>query len=84
MTLLNDVAKIFNDKRLNTPEMYSEPSRKSEIGIFAKIINDKKPLTILVKNSSLNVWLGSEHVSRSSFAGTFYILLVKETLWGKQ
>ena len=36
-------------------QAYSEPSQKSQMEYFAKIVNDMKPLTIFVKCSFLDV-----------------------------
>ena len=46
-----------------TPEAYPEPSRKSKMKIFAKIVNSWKPLTIFLKDSIVDVQLGSENIS---------------------
>ena len=35
--------------------------------IFAKIVDGFQPLTILAKSSILDVWLGSEYVSRVGY-----------------
>ena len=45
-------------------EVYSEPSRASEMELFAKTVNDLKTLeTVIAKMSTLGVWQGSEHAS---------------------
>ena len=44
-------------------EAYSEPSRTSKMGLFAKIVNY---LTIVAKSSILDDRLGSEYTSESS------------------
>ena len=44
-------------------EAHSEPSQKSKMELFAKIINGLKLLNILTKGSILDIWLGSEYTS---------------------
>ena len=44
-------------------EVYSEPCQMSKMELFAKIVNDWKPLTISAKSSFLDVWQGSAHDS---------------------
>ena len=44
-------------------EAYSEPSRASKIVLFGKIVNSLKFLTILAKNSILDIRLGFEYSS---------------------
>ena len=65
----------MKDKR---SEVYSEPSQTSKMEIFAKIVNSQKSWTIFTESSILDVQLGSEYVSASSFSGTFYICLGKK------
>ena len=43
-------------------EIYSEPSQRSMMEQFAKIVNQWIPLAIFVKSFMLDFWLGSEHV----------------------
>ena len=45
------------------PVEYSGPTQRSNMELFAKIIDCIKPLTIFAKNSTLDVWLGSECAS---------------------
>ena len=45
-------------------EVYSEPFQASEMELFAKTVNDLKPLkTIIAKSSTLGVLQGSEYAS---------------------
>ena len=40
-------------------KVYSESSRESDMQLFAKIVNDSRPLTTFTKSWFLDVWLGS-------------------------
>ena len=42
---------------------YSEPRQTSKMKLCAKIVHGFRPLTIIVKSSILDVWLGSEYAS---------------------
>ena len=65
-------------KGLKIPEAYSEPSQTCKVDIFTKIVNSKQPAIVFAKSSILDVQLGFEYASTSSFAGMFNILLGKE------
>ena len=43
------------------PEAYAEPCRTSKMEVFAKIVDDLKPLTIFTKHYILDVWQGFEY-----------------------
>ena len=45
-------------------ETYSEPSQISKMNVLAKIVNGFQSLLIFPKSSILDVWLGSEYVSK--------------------
>ena len=45
------------------PMKYLGPTPRSNMELFAKIIDRVKPLTIIAKNSTLDAWLGSECAS---------------------
>ena len=44
-------------------ETYSEPSGTSKMKLFAKIVDNFQPLTILEKTSIVDVWPGSKYAS---------------------
>ena len=44
-------------------KVHSELNQTSTMKFFAKVVNCWKPLTIFVKSSTLDVWLGSEYFS---------------------
>ena len=44
-------------------EAYLEPCQTSKMELFAKIVNDWKPLSIFAKRSILEFWPGSEYSS---------------------
>ena len=46
-----------------TTEAYSDPRQTSKAKCFTKIVNEWKTLTILKKDSILDVWLSSECAS---------------------
>ena len=71
-------------KDLKIPEAYSEGSETSKVEIFEKIVNSKLPEIIFSKSPILDVRLGSEYASTSSFPGMFNVLLGKEVSWGKK
>ena len=48
-------------------EAHLELSQTSEIELFVKSLNNWKPLTISIKSSILDVWLGAEYVSALFF-----------------
>ena len=77
---INAFANIFVHECLNIRESYSEPSRTSKAIFLQKEIT-ANAFKYFCKN--LEVRLGSEYVSRSSFPGIFNIFLEKEVLWGK-
>ena len=56
-----NVICTFNLNFVSITEVYSEPCKTSKMGLFAKTINGFQLLTIFVKNSILDVWLGSEY-----------------------
>ena len=63
----NTLFKVYGTERSFTricAEAYSEPSRTSNMELFAKIIKGYLLLTIFVKISTLDVWLGAEYASR--------------------
>ena len=45
-----------------TQETYGEPSQRSKMKLFVKIINRFQPLTLFAKISFFDVWLCSECV----------------------
>ena len=65
-------------KGLKIPKAFSKPSQTSKVQTFAEIVNSKQPLTIFAKSNILDVRMGSEYASTSSFPGMFNILLGKE------
>ena len=46
-------------------DAHSEPSEASKMEVFAKIVSNWKPLTVFIKSSMLDVWLGSEYASKT-------------------
>ena len=44
-------------------EANSKPCKTSKIGLFVKIVKNKKSFTIFIKTFILNVWQGSEYAS---------------------
>ena len=74
-------------------ETFSEPSQTSKTELFAKIINNWKPLTIFTKSSILDVRLGSEYASELNWLNwislsilgnrylSSYTLLILSSTW---
>ena len=49
---------------INIPKAYSEPRRTSKIELLANIVYGLEPsLTVFVKSSILDVWMGPEYTS---------------------
>ena len=44
-------------------EAYSDPWKTSEVELFAKLVNNWKPIIVCTRNSVLDVWNISEHAS---------------------
>ena len=53
------------------PETYSEPCQTSKMELLAGIVNNIQSLTILVKSSILDAWIGSGYTSK-----------LKNEIWG--
>ena len=51
---------------------------------FAKIVNIKEAITIFAKSSILDVRLGFQYASKTSYPEMFNILLVKKVSGGKE
>ena len=56
-----------------TSEAYPELSRTSEMELFAKVVNDWKPLTIFAKSSIIDVRLVFEYTPESQQAAKFKV-----------
>ena len=52
--------------------MHSEPSQTSKMELFAKIVNGLKPLTVFVKSSILDVWIGLMHRKTKFYFKDFF------------
>ena len=55
-----------------TPEAYPEPSQKSKVKLFTKIVNSWKPLTIFLKDSIVDVQLFKTSLHSSSHVQNWY------------
>ena len=53
----------FSVSSLHLAEAYSEPSQTSKMELCVKLVNSLQPLTLFLKNSILDVWLGCEYAS---------------------
>ena len=63
VTCLTEDLKILLKFKIFNTETYSEPSRISQMELFAKIVNGFQPLTIFARSSILDVRLGFEYAS---------------------
>ena len=61
--MLSRVQILFLIWIIRIAEVYSEPSRKSTMELFVKIVKCFQFLTILIKSSILDVRLGFEYAS---------------------
>ena len=57
------VKAVHDIRNIYMSEACSEPYQTSKTKLFAETVNSWKPLTILVKSSILDVWLGSEYTT---------------------
>ena len=57
--------KIFYFQVFQKTEVYLVPIQISKMELFVKIVTSLMSLTILAKNSNLDVWLGSKIATKS-------------------
>ena len=59
--------KSFTFEYFQKTEVHLVPIQISKMELILKIVNSLMPLTILTKNSILDVWLGSKIATKSRF-----------------
>ena len=52
--------------------MHSEPKQTSKMELFAKVVNGLKSLTVFVKSSILDVWIGLMHTKTKFYFKDFF------------
>ena len=67
--IINLVAILFLHERLKIPEAYSEPSQKSKLELFPKIINDS---TFSGRNCNLSDWVLNTFLPASQESFTYF------------